>query len=292
MKTRFFFAIALIALVLGTVMSVAAQRALPSLRPTGTIYDVDGDSGEKKIQIQDSHDEKATTVLPPPQEEQDYITARALRRYTQTEILTQVVKNVEISVANFQVDDNVATVYVCYQMPEFKREDLNQVLSNWVIYQTELKIGKESFVNDEAKLFEYSTKVSENENLVRRNPEFLPGNDVKTEEVVPGSIEYECRRLSFIVNEADISTTAEKEKVSLIIHSMYTSPREGQSCTFYGIVEQELRTQGREVAVECVEEGGASTRKTIGMNEKGFWDLVWSEFLTYKGPWEFNIPWK
>ncbi|PWH13807.1 MAG: hypothetical protein DDG60_09615 [Anaerolineae bacterium] len=289
MKTRFFFSLSLIAIALGTAMSVSAQRILSRPSQPEEIFPIEANFTETTMQSENA--QEAPTAIATTSGH-NYTTAQALQRYTQSEILTQVVNNVEISVANLKVDDNVATVYVCYQQPKFNQESLNQLLGEWVIYHAELGIGEKYLSLGSRKLFEYSTNVSENENLIRRNPDFLPDSGVPVEEVIPASIEYECRRLEFVLENVTNSTISQQGNVRLVIYSMYTFPREGQFCAFYSMVQRELAMQGKEIAIECTEENGASNLRITGINEKDFWEMISNQFLTYKGPWEFSIPLK
>lgn len=293
MQTKFLFlSLSLALAMLASVLVFAKGNNQQAINPDKTGTEIGNLAKDTLTPGVASQVSQATPVL-----ETKGVTALALQKYAWSEILTQEVNGVEISLTNFHIENETPTVDVCYQMPGVHiGEDL---IDNWGIHQSSLYIGTKVFELSSGRLFEYSENLSEENNRVVRKVEFVQqhfGHLVEWEDIVPVGTEYECRRLTFRPIDGSFRSGNEllpDHKVDLIIHSLYTLPREGQFCNFYQTIQEIFSLRGVEIKIDCLEQDGTYqmlvTNLPEGTTENELWKQISDEFLLFKGPWEFIL---
>ncbi|GER78398.1 MAG: hypothetical protein M5U11_03595 [Anaerolineales bacterium] len=212
------------------------------------------------------------------------ISARVLQKIASTEIQTVSANGIEMSAANFRLENNEVKVDICFQTPN----------NNDWISDASLQIGNEKVPAYGGTTFE---KMETLEDGQKRITTYL-GNPPKLNwSMSPsdGQPDYRCDTLAFRLGDA-----AFPAQVVLQIRSIVSTPNEGEGCAEYrDMVQSILNARSDGIKVDCSQndfEFGARTRftiveKPVSMSQEQAEQLVskiFYESFTINGPWIFT----
>lgn len=207
-----------------------------------------------------------------------YISAMALQKYAHSEIQTQVRQGIELSVANFRIEDELL-VDACFPLPD---------KSDWRIWRAVARVEEETLLLSTIRPLEYGQTLA---NGKKRITTFPPGSYIQFEEVEADEVsDYVCETLGFRKPSTDVDLS----NVTLVIESIGALPREGEVCSIYfNKVQAILESRKSGIKLDCAQdEWGERIRiieKPVTMSQEEAEQIVSSdEFFTITGPWIFK----
>ncbi len=210
-------------------------------------------------------------------------TSQVMEKYARSEVITQTVNGVEMSAANFRLENNALKVEVCFQTP-----NNNDWFSN-----ASIQIGNEEIPADEMTIFEIAETLGNGQKQIITNQGDPPQLDWRT---VPsnGQPDYRCDTLGFRLSSMPLPSD-----VTLIIKSIVSTPREGDGCAEHReVVQSLLDAKAARIRIDCAQndfEFGARTRYVIvekpsSISQDEAMQLISNilrELFTINGPWVF-----
>lgn len=227
MKSRF---LSLIVLFFLAVMFFLGQQALATRDGAG-------------------HFSNPTPTWPPAQypqggtplheEETVFSSAQAIRQFAQTEVTTQQVNGVDVSVANFRLENERVRVDACYSLPDDK---------DWVVNAASLRADEQNFLFAASYLLEVATTGQDGKKqVIAATRQGLERKAIPSDAIS----DYRCDTLEFFpypppTREIDFS------RLTLVINSLQARPREGQDCEFYlNVVQEALNRDHTGIKLGC-----------------------------------------
>ncbi len=166
----------------------------------------------------------------------------------------QAAGGIEVRMERVWVDGKSVNADVCFTLPD---------TSDWSIWSANLTYGG-------TILQEYGTTLA------------------RLEEPSEGAPGVRCDTLTFVVPpDADLSDA------TIVIHSVATTPREGEYCSVYmPKIQQAMQERGIGIVLECVDVNGVLTMEIVSIPPELSRDqaeqIVYSdEYYTVNGPWTF-----
>jgi hypothetical protein len=166
----------------------------------------------------------------------------------------QAASGIDVRMERVWVEGKSVNADVCFTLPD---------TSDWSIWSASLTYG-------ETVMQEYGTTLV---------------NVQEPAEGVPG---FRCDTLTFVVPpDADLSNA------TIVIHSIATTPREGEYCSVYmPKIQQAMQERGIGIVLDCVDVNGVLTMEIVSvppeMSREQAEQIVYSdEYYTVNGPWTF-----
>lgn len=211
------------------------------------------------------------------------ISVRALQKYALSEILTVSAGGIEMSAANFRLENNEFKVDLCFQSPN---------KYDW-IHDAFIQIGDEKITPYGGTTFERTETLGNGQKRITTylgDPPQLEWNIVSSD----GLPDYRCDTLAFRLDATPITA-----RVTLQVIKIMTTPNEGEGCAEYrDMVQSILNDRSAGIKVDCSQnnfEFGARTRfliiekpSTMSQDEaEQIISDILQEFFTINGPWIF-----
>ena len=214
------------------------------------------------------------------------VSVQVMQKFAQGEILTQTAQGVEISAANFRVEEDRLKVDVCYQLP--KGED-------WLVGIAVAKIGDKEIVYDENPAIETSRTLENGKKQImssQTNPSSGVVEPVFAEMDSNDLPDYRCSTIVFRL-EPDIIVS----NVSVTIPDLTFVQKGSEGCNYIQTVQSVLDAEKTGIRLDCVtQDYGVFTsiaEKPASMSDEEAQQLVSEvrrKIFTVEGPWTFE--WK
>lgn len=209
------------------------------------------------------------------------VSAQILEKFTDTEIMTQQVNGVEMSVANFRSVKNDFYVDVCFQMPDD---------NDWIYQEVKIQFGNVEIPPYESTRFESISTLPNGQRILTTflgDPPQLVSENIEAKDLP----DYRCDTLGFHIGAEMIEAD-----VTLYIGSIGSTPREGEGCAATrDKVQSILDANDTEIQIDCVQQESGSTTfitsKPGAISQEDAEALVskaFREVFTIKGPWIFT----
>jgi hypothetical protein len=208
----------------------------------------------------------------------------ALQKYAHSEIQTVSTNGIEMSAANFRLENNEIKVDICFQQPNNY---------DWVS-DASIQIRNETIRPYGGSTFERTETLEDGQKRITTylgNPPQLEWSTMPSD----GQPDYRCDTLAF-----RLGSNPPPKHFTLQVAAIITTPNEGEGCAEYReMVQSLLNARSAEIKVDCSQndfEFGARTRfiivdKPASMSQEQaeqFVSNVFLESFTIKGPWIFE----
>lgn len=211
------------------------------------------------------------------------VSLQAMQKFTHSETSTTRAHNIEMSVANYRVENNLLLVDLCFELPSN---------DDWIIYDAFIQSGDVKLILGGSKGIEVSQVLNNGQRRITTFANGATGTPIQ-EKLVPydGLPGYRCDTLRFrLVTDLKIS------HFNLVVKTINFGWTEGKECTTYrDAVQSILDTQNTGVRLDCVKrEGGSSfsiAEKPSTMTQEEAEKLIsdaTSKLTTIEGPWVFS----
>ena len=212
------------------------------------------------------------------------VSATAMQKFAHTEILTVSTNGLEMSAANFRMEENVLKVDVCYQKPNNE---------NWLVFNTAIQVGETKVSADGASGLEETSSMEDGRRQIYTFANRADGLSGQIQYVKhDGLPDYRCDTLDFRVDSSlDLSY------FELVIKTLMLDRHDGEECTRYrDMVQSILDAKGLGIRMDCVmqEYGSFQTisEKPDSMSQEEAEQLVSDavrEAFMINGPWVFTV---
>lgn len=212
------------------------------------------------------------------------VSVLAIQKFARSEILTTSANGLEMSAANFRVEDNVLKVDVCYQKPNNE---------NWLVFDTAIQVGETKVSVNGASGLEETSSMEDGRRQIytfANRADELPGQIQYVE--YDGLPDYRCDTLDF-----RIGSSLDLSHFELVIKTLMLDRHDGEECTKYrDTVQGILDAKGLGIRMDCVmqEYGSFQTiaEKPDSMSQEEAEQLVsdaFREAFMINGPWVFTV---
>lgn len=207
----------------------------------------------------------------------------ALQKYSDADIQTKIVNEIEMSASNFKIEGRLLEVNVCFTAPDNKE---------WTIGEGFVQIGDDKLLLRGAQNLEISQALDNGVGEVT----IISGGNINVEKTNYSVPNYRCDTLSFVVNDKQMGYSG---MVSLTVKYINALPNEGQLCAPMETAQSILDKKNLGVKITCTQTdsnglSGAEIKileKPQNMSEEQAQQYISEarrEATTIDGPWVFE----
>jgi len=249
----------------------------------GTLLFISGKENGTSVVSADSFPRNIPTLTPYPTAVLPGVSVMAIQKFADSGIQTTSANGIEISAANFRVEDKILKVDVCFQKPSNE---------NWLIFDAAIQIGEAKITLDGGSGIEETTTLDNGQRKIFTFANRTAGISGQEQTVIhDGMPDYRCDTLDF-----QVDSSLKLSQFDLVINSIMLDRNEGGECTTYrDRVQSILDAQGLGIRIDCVMQDYGSfqtiAEKPASMSQEEAERLVRNarrEAFMLHGPWIFQ----
>lgn len=212
------------------------------------------------------------------------LSAQVLQKFSQSDVVTQTAQGIEMSAANFRIENNELLVDVCYLLPSS---------ADWIIRDATIQIEEKTIRYHASTAIEISQTLENGMQQVTFYPSESSNGITQGSEVLEsdGLPDYRCDTVSF-----RLEGNSAPSDFTVVIRSIIAPPAEGEECTSYrDNVQSILDAEDSGIRLDCVkQEYGSITsiaEKPESMSDEEAQRLINEakyKITTIDGPWIFT----
>lgn len=208
------------------------------------------------------------------------VSVQALQKHARSKIVTSSVRGVEMSAANFRVEDNLLMADICLQVPNS---------NDWSFGDSKIRFGDVEVLAAGGFLLE---RLNTSPNGEKTLTTFIPKHGVEMKKNYSTDLpSYFCVTIEFRLDNNHVPT-----RVVLTINRLRSSAHLGEECNYLDAIQSIIDSKGAGIKIDCTHRSDTGSglmivEKPGNMNQQAAEKLLadaYNQMFLIEGPWVFQ----